>query len=994
MATDAHYAQRPDTSPKPPHPFPNMTTYRLMTWMNSGSHHKSEAEVSRLVKDVIQADDFNARDLDGFSVRKSLCALDHDNDGKKGTCTFPDDWLETDITLDIPTKSRDDPSKSFTVPGFHYRLLLGVIRSVFTDVQANAFHLLPFKRLWKDPLDDGHQRVFDELYTSDSWLQAQDDLQWQPREPNCTLEHVIAGLMFFSDATHLATFGTAKAWPLYLYFGNLTKYACSAPKSGACHLIRFLPLLPDSVKDVLSSLPRILKTGIAALHTHCRRDLFHACWKHLLDADFLEAYRHGIVLRCPDGILRRVFPRIFTYSADYPEKVLIATIKDMGSCLCPRCLTPKASFYLLGLLKDMRSRIGNLRTYCLDRVTSAQGFIYGLGNTINGSKVQATLGEGSWVPTVNTFAEKLGHLGFDTFRMLVVNFMHECELGTWKALFTHLIRLLYACPGGKRLVATLDNSDDTKTKFRHVPSYGNGIIQTFSNNTSEMKRLAARDFEDILQCAMPVFEGLFLEGHDELVQSLLYRFALWHTLAKLRIHSDTTLSVLEETFKQLSHVTCAAFTTLELPKEKAAQDRKAAHERSCANNPDITSSGRKTKKFNLSTYKFHAMGNYLQSIQLFGTTDSFTSQIGELVHRALKAFYPLTNKLDTPAQLAKHKCRCCVLRQVAESDHSLYASKQVPVDLPVGFKDHHHIPKNYNNPLHIFTFLRDHGDDLAVALDISHCDHVFMDDERNSVIISDSRLYSVQTMQVHYTTYDLRREYDTINPRTHCDIMVLSGETRPQHPYWYARVLDIYHVDVWLSIEATMKRHQIEVLYVRWMAPLADHRSGMSCAKLPKVAFVDKSDHDAYGWLDPGQVIRSAHLIPAFASGRGTTSLCYGKSFARQSGDLDDWEAYYVGIFVDRDMLMRYTPHGIGHPTVVWEILQNCTNAELMDSALCEHNIQPCEADVEQGGSDDDDEGESDDGDDDDDSEESDVQDSDDQEMEDGEGEEDDFVSF
>jgi len=32
--------------------------------------------------------------------------------------------------------------------------------------------------------------------------------------------------------------------------------------------------------------------------------------------------------------------------------------------------------------------------------------------------------------------------------MLVVDFMHECELGTWKALFTHLIRLLYALPGG------------------------------------------------------------------------------------------------------------------------------------------------------------------------------------------------------------------------------------------------------------------------------------------------------------------------------------------------------------------------------------------------------------------------------------------------------------------------------------------------------------------------------------------------------------------
>jgi hypothetical protein len=29
--------------------------------------------------------------------------------------------------------------------------------------------------------------------------------------------------------------------------------------------------------------------------------------------------------------------------------------------------------------------------------------------------------------------------------------------------------------------------------------FGNGVIRKFANNTSEMKRLAARDFEDILQ---------------------------------------------------------------------------------------------------------------------------------------------------------------------------------------------------------------------------------------------------------------------------------------------------------------------------------------------------------------------------------------------------------------------------------------------------------------------------------------------------------------
>ena len=56
------------------------------------------------------------------------------------------------------------------------------------------------------------------------------------------------------------------------------------------------------------------------LLTHCKCELFHAIWKIILDDEFVEAYKNGIVIKCHDGVLRRVFPRIFTYSADYPEK--------------------------------------------------------------------------------------------------------------------------------------------------------------------------------------------------------------------------------------------------------------------------------------------------------------------------------------------------------------------------------------------------------------------------------------------------------------------------------------------------------------------------------------------------------------------------------------------------------------------------------------------------------------------------------------------------
>lgn len=91
-----------------------------------------------------------------------------------------------------------------------------------------------------------------------------------------------------------------------------------------------------------------------------------------------------------------------------------------------------------------------------------------------------------------------------------------------------------------------------------------------------------------------------------------------------------------------------------------------------------------------------------------------------MAHRALKAFYPLTNKWDTPAQLATHERRRRVLRRVAESRHESYASKDVPIDMPVGLKCHHYIPKlARNNPLDVFRFLRQHDNDPALAVGAS-----------------------------------------------------------------------------------------------------------------------------------------------------------------------------------------------------------------------------------------------------------------------------------
>ena len=55
--------------------------------------------------------------------------------------------------------------------------------------------------------------------------------------------------------------------------------------------------------------------------------------------------------------------------------------------------------------------------------------------------------------------------------MLVIDLMHEFELGVWKALFTHLIRILSAAKVGDTLVNELDR------RYRMVPTFGGATIR-------------------------------------------------------------------------------------------------------------------------------------------------------------------------------------------------------------------------------------------------------------------------------------------------------------------------------------------------------------------------------------------------------------------------------------------------------------------------------------------------------------------------------------
>lgn len=90
----------------------------------------------------------------------------------------------------------------------------------------------------------------------------------------------------------------------------------------------------------------------------------------------------------------------------------------------------------------------------------------------------------------------------------------------------------------------------------------------------------------------------------------------------------------------------------------------------------------------------------------------------------------------------------------------------------------------------------------------------------DEVLFKHDRLYRHQILRINYTTYDIRRKQDTINPSTpRRYIMVLANkEADDDHPYAYARVIGIFHANVIYAgaRRADYSSQRMEFLWVRW----------------------------------------------------------------------------------------------------------------------------------------------------------------------------------
>ncbi|QRV89363.1 hypothetical protein RhiJN_17381 [Ceratobasidium sp. AG-Ba] len=126
-----------------------------------------------------------------------------------------------------------------------------------------------------------------------------------------------------SDETRLTNFaGDKRAHPVYLTIGNIPKRLRRRVSKRANILIGYLPV------------PKLDCVSSDEERRTIKRELFHQCMEEIL-APLVEAGNNdGELAPCADGYVRRIYPKLASYIADFPEQCKVTCTKQTH---CPTC---------------------------------------------------------------------------------------------------------------------------------------------------------------------------------------------------------------------------------------------------------------------------------------------------------------------------------------------------------------------------------------------------------------------------------------------------------------------------------------------------------------------------------------------------------------------------------------------------------------------------------------------------------------------------------
>jgi hypothetical protein len=224
----------------------NISTDLLLAWMTKGLGN-TPAGMNDLVHNIIRHPKFNPSELQGFNAVTAIRQFEREQFSK---LKAGDGWKEGSVSIRVPcTGVRQEESKApeFIVEGILYREVAEVITAELEDPDAfDNIHVTPYKEWWNPGpgKDSDPVRIYSEIYNSDAMLDADAKMRDDPSVtsgPEKDLEAFVVSALLYSDSTHLASFGTASLWPIYLFLGNVSKYTRSNPTSYSAHHIAYIP---------------------------------------------------------------------------------------------------------------------------------------------------------------------------------------------------------------------------------------------------------------------------------------------------------------------------------------------------------------------------------------------------------------------------------------------------------------------------------------------------------------------------------------------------------------------------------------------------------------------------------------------------------------------------------------------------------------------------------------------------------------------------------
>ena len=228
-------------------PFNSFSQYPIGNWyINTPSGECSGWDLDALLS-VLHHTHFDPHELQGFSHHKLQQCLDGIDKSETleelpGGLNSSDAWIcNVTVSIQVPEARpwwTNNEGRQFNIPGLHHHSICAIMKKVYST--AKDIHFMPFE-WYHQPPDASlpRERVWGDLFTSDVWLQEHCKLPRQ--DESCNLERAIVPLMYWSDSTHLTSFGTAKLWPIYLFFGSQMKYSRAKPSAHLCHHLAYVP---------------------------------------------------------------------------------------------------------------------------------------------------------------------------------------------------------------------------------------------------------------------------------------------------------------------------------------------------------------------------------------------------------------------------------------------------------------------------------------------------------------------------------------------------------------------------------------------------------------------------------------------------------------------------------------------------------------------------------------------------------------------------------